>query len=106
MFRSWVINKNIKNECVETRSFLIFTNNSRSKQNKNPAHPFADIGKQETCVKFQQKILNCRVLEACQSFQYSEKIPGFLKTIELCLNFCMEFCIILLVLSNYDKISP
>ena len=29
-----------------TRSFLIFANNSRTKQNKkNPAHAFADIGK-------------------------------------------------------------
>ena len=40
------INKNVKNECLETRSFLIFANNSRSKQNeKNPEHPFVDIGK-------------------------------------------------------------
>ena len=34
MFRSSVINKSIKNECVETRSFFIFANRSRSKQNK------------------------------------------------------------------------
>ena len=26
LFRSWVINKNVKNECVETRSFFIFAN--------------------------------------------------------------------------------
>ena len=40
------INKNVKNECLETSSFLIFANNSRSKQNeKNPEHPFVDIGK-------------------------------------------------------------
>ena len=33
-------------ECVETRSFLIFENNSASKQNKkNPEHAFLDIGK-------------------------------------------------------------
>ena len=32
-FRSWVINKNIKNECVDLIMF-IFANNSRSKQNK------------------------------------------------------------------------
>ena len=39
------MNKNVKNECVETRSFSFFANNSRSKQNlKNPAHPFVDIG--------------------------------------------------------------
>ena len=36
----------VKNECVETMSFLIFTNNWRSKQKKkNPRHAFADIGK-------------------------------------------------------------
>ena len=46
LFRSWVINKSVKSECVETRSFLIFANNSRSKQNKkNPTHPFVDITK-------------------------------------------------------------
>ena len=34
-----------------------FINNSRSKQNiKNPKHSFVDIGKTETCAKFQQKI--------------------------------------------------
>ena len=35
-----------ENLCVETRSFYIFINNSRSKQNKrNPRHPFVDIGR-------------------------------------------------------------
>ena len=32
LFRSWVVNKNVKNECVETSSFLIFANSARSKQ--------------------------------------------------------------------------
>ena len=31
LLRSWVIKKSVKNECVETRSFLIFANNLRSK---------------------------------------------------------------------------
>ena len=45
-FRSWVIIKNVKNKCVETRSFLFFTNNSRSKQNKNNSeHAFVDISR-------------------------------------------------------------
>ena len=30
LFRSWVINKNVKNQCVETRFFFIFANNPRS----------------------------------------------------------------------------
>ena len=33
-FRSCVINKNFKHDCVETRYFFIFANNARSKQNK------------------------------------------------------------------------
>ena len=46
LFRSWVTNENIKNECVESRSFLIFANNSRFRQNKNNSeHTFVDIGK-------------------------------------------------------------
>ena len=31
LFRSWVINKSVKSECVETRSFLVVASNSRSK---------------------------------------------------------------------------
>ena len=46
LFRSWVVNENVKNECIETSFFYIFINNSRSKQNKrNPGQTFADIGK-------------------------------------------------------------
>ena len=44
-------------------SFFIFTNNSRSKQNKkNPEHTFVDIGTQEMCAKFQQNMLNSIVV--------------------------------------------
>ena len=49
--------------------FLIFANNSRSKQNKNLTHSFVGIGKFETCAKFQEKTLNCRVVITRQSFQ-------------------------------------
>ena len=49
LFTSRVNNENIHNKCVETRSFFIFANSSRSKQNnnnkKNPEHLFLDIGK-------------------------------------------------------------
>ena len=45
--------------------FLIFANNSRSKQNKkNPEHPFVDIGEKEKCATSQQKILNSMVVGA------------------------------------------
>ena len=65
-----------------------------NKIKKSPAHPFVDIGKYVKCAKIQQKILNCNVVGARQSFKFSDKIPGFLKTIELCLNFCTGFSII------------
>ena len=74
--------------------FLIFANNSRSKENKkNPEHPFVDIGKLETYAKFQQKKLNSMVVGAHQILKFSDKKPGFSKTIELCLKFDMGFCI-------------
>ena len=77
---SLFINKNIKNKCVETRSFLIFGNNARSKQNKkNTEHSFVDIGKWETCAKFQQKILNPMVVGARPSFQFFKQKTWFLK---------------------------
>ena len=62
---------NMWKNVVSTHSFLtFFINNSRSKQNKEKSrHTFVDIGKQETCVKFQQKVLNCRILGARQNFQ-------------------------------------
>ena len=42
-----------KNECVESRYFMIFANNSRSRQNKkNPEHSLVNIGKWETCASF------------------------------------------------------
>ena len=45
LFRSWVI-KNVKRPAFYALVFYIFINNSRSKQNqKNPRHPFVDIGK-------------------------------------------------------------
>ena len=60
---------------TETR----FINNSRSKQNlKNPTHPFVDIRKTETCAKFQQKIMNCTVVGAHESFQFFRRITWFL----------------------------
>ena len=71
MFRSSIIIQPGFCECVETRCFLILTNNLElnKKKQKNPKHPFVDIGKWETCGKFQQKLLNSLVVGACQSFQ-------------------------------------
>ena len=44
------------------------------------------------------------VVGARQNFP--DKKPDFLKTVELCLNFYMGFCITQLVLSNHNEISP
>ena len=60
--------------------FLIFVNNSRTKQNKkHPTHSFVDIGKYDTCAKFQQKILNCRVVGTRQRFQIFRQNTWFLE---------------------------
>ena len=60
--------------------FSIFANNSRSKQNKeDPRHPFVDVGKYGTCTKFQQKILNCGVVGARQSFRIFRQNTLFLE---------------------------
>ena len=60
--------------------YLIFANNSRSKKNKkNPTHAFVEIGKQETCEKFRQKMLNCRAVRARQMFQIFRQNPWFLE---------------------------
>ena len=80
LFRSWVINNNVKNECVETRPFFILANNSRSKQNKkNPEHTLVEIGKQEMCAKFQQKILKSMVVGVVKVFNFSDKKTWFLE---------------------------
>ena len=62
--------------------FLIFANNSRSKQNsKNLEHAMVDTGKWEKCAKFQQKILNSKVVRARQRFSFFIQNKWFLKTI-------------------------
>ena len=64
LLRSWVINKNVKKrgfcECIETRSFLIFANNSR--------------------FNFQLKILNSAILGARQKFQFFKQKTCFLES--------------------------
>ena len=45
---------------------------------KNPTQAFVDIGKQKTCAKFQQKILNSRIVGGRQSFQIFRQNAWFL----------------------------
>ena len=61
------LSKNLK----KTRS------GSKKGLKKNPKHTFVDIGKSETCAKFQQKILNSRVVGARQSFQIFKQNTWF-----------------------------
>ena len=46
---------------------------------KNPEHTFVDIGEQETCARFQQKLLNSMVVGARQSFQFFKQKTWFLE---------------------------
>ena len=92
LFRPWVIKKNVKNECVETRSFLTFANNSRSKPNKkNPKHLFVEMISTKGVRSVSQKYWTLWYLERIKVFTFSDKKPGFSKTIELCLNFYLGF---------------
>ena len=60
--------------------FFILASNSRSKKKKTlPEHPCIDSDKKETCVTFQQTILNSRVVGARQSYQVFRKNTWFLK---------------------------
>ena len=45
------------------------------------------------------------VVGARQIFNFSDKKPGFLEIIEVCLNLGIGFCITWLVQPNYKKIS-
>ena len=65
---------------------------------KNPENSFVGIVMSEMCAKFQWKKLKPVVLGL---FNFLDK-----KTIELWLSFCMGFCITVLVIPNYKKISP
>ena len=51
----------------------------QNKIKKNHEHPFVDIGKQETCAKVQDKILNSVVVRARQYFQCFKQKTWFLE---------------------------
>ena len=62
------------------QAFLIFENNSRSKQTKkNPEQPFVDIAKWEKCAKFQLKIFNSVVIGTRQRLQFFRENTWFLQ---------------------------
>ena len=45
LFRSWVTDKNVKNECAETRSFYYLQITQDLSKIKKSHTPFVDIGK-------------------------------------------------------------
>ena len=75
-FRSSVSCKNKKRTDFYTL-FYIFINNARFKQNKKNSEHDVYIVKWEMCEKFWQKILNVRIVGACQSFQFFRQIAWF-----------------------------
>ena len=63
--------------------FLLITQDLNNIK-KNPTHPFVGVGKQETCAKFQKKILNSRVVAGRQSSKFLYEILNYLiSTIKL-----------------------
>ena len=104
-FRSWVVNKYLKSWFTlvyRNQAFFSFLQISQYLNKKNKCgHLFVEIGKWETHEKLLLKIFKY-ILEVTKVLNFSDKIPGFSKTMELCLNFRIGFCITLLELSN-DK---
>ena len=88
LFGSWIIDKPGFCECVESRSFLFWQiTQFLNKILKNPEHPFVDSGKQEMCIKFQQKLLKSTVIGTLQSFQFFRQDSWFLENNRGLLNF-------------------
>ena len=76
-------------EYAETRFSLISQiTQVLNKIKEIPEHPFVDIGKQKTCIKFQQKLLNFMVVEVRQSFQFFRQKTWFLENDTALSKFC------------------
>ena len=96
LFRSSVIEKLGFCECVETRSFLILANSSRSKHLSKikeiaNTHPFVD--KVGNMCEISTKVIKLYGSWSSSVFNLTDIIPDFSKTKDLCLNFCIGFCI-------------
>ena len=97
LFISWVIGKPGFCEWLETRSFLFWHKTQDVNRIKISRTLFIDIGKQETCAQFQQKLLNSVVVGAYHIFQFFRQNTLFRKNNRA---FCIGFCNIKLVLPN------
>ena len=100
----------LKRPMVSTHSLFTFSliTQDLNKIKKNPTHSFVYICKQETCAKFQKKILNCRVVGARHVHVALYKAFTFIITVKL---LCVCYltgtkCIIKnLTFSNKDLIA-
>ena len=88
--------------------FLVFANNATSKHNKKKiSNTFLyTLVSRKRVRSFSKRFWTLGYLELVKDFSFSDKMPGFSKLIELCQKFCMRFCITILVLPSYNKISP
>ena len=94
--RSWVINKNVKNECVETMCFWFL----QITQDLNKIKKSRPLSCRHWLLGNMCKISakNIELYGSCISSKFS-------KTKELCLNFYIGFWITKLVLSNHNEIN-
>ena len=65
-------------ECRNQVFFILEISQVLNKILKNPKHPFVEIGRKETCAKFQQKLLKSMTVGAHQSFQSFRQNTWFL----------------------------
>ena len=86
----------IKKDLVSTNSiftFLLITQDlNEIKKIKNPEHPFLDIVR-NVCKILAKNIKLLWQFELVKVFNFSDKQPGFLEIIELCLYLGTDFCI-------------
>ena len=92
-----------KKDMISTHSFFIFLIIT---EDLNKITFFVDIIKQETCAKFQKKILNFTVVGARQSFQLFRQINWFLENNRPSTKLLYGILHYVISLSSHNKISP
>ena len=98
LFRSWVLNVNVKSIVLWMCRNRDFFNSLQITQYltkiKNLHHHFVVISKKGKSYKILGKSIQLYgSWSSSKAFNVLGKIPGFSKAIECCLKFCIEFCI-------------
>ena len=104
LFRSWDICKN-ENGLVSTHSFFIFLLITKQNQKKSRARLFRNYYVENVCKISAKNIKLCGSWSSSKFSTFQTKKPGLLEIRDLWLNLVIGFCIIWLVLPNYNKIS-